>query len=257
MESIHRKTRSRQANTSKTGITGIWISAEVLKMDGLSFHQKAILSLAAEFNVMGTMLNNNAWSGILGISDRHVRRLLADLEKRRLLRKDKGKNGHRLLRITPDIMSTIKPVKADKMSGQTAKNRTKCPEGADLGVHHKQKRNKRTNKDASKINSSFQRFWDSYPRKTNKRGARKVWQKLKPDQGLVDTILAALKRHKMTEQWQKDEGKYIPHPSTWLNGRRWEDEIETPQERVEQQFLAQFPQSDPTEEQVNEAIMEC
>ena len=27
-----------------------------------------------------------------------------------------------------------------------------------------------------------------------------------------------------SEQWLKDEGRYIPHPATWINGRRWEDE---------------------------------
>jgi hypothetical protein len=25
--------------------------------------------------------------------------------------------------------------------------------------------------------------------------------------------------------WKDKEQQYIPHPSTWLNGKRWEDEI--------------------------------
>jgi hypothetical protein len=37
--------------------------------------------------------------------------------------------------------------------------------------------------------------------------------------------LQILERHKLGQQWQKDNGEYIPHASTWLNGRRWEDEI--------------------------------
>jgi len=28
-----------------------------------------------------------------------------------------------------------------------------------------------------------------------------------------------------SESWNRDGGRYIPHPSTWLNGRRWEDEL--------------------------------
>jgi hypothetical protein len=29
---------------------------------------------------------------------------------------------------------------------------------------------------------------------------------------------------RQSAQWQRDDGQFIPHPSTWLNGRRWEDE---------------------------------
>ena len=31
----------------------------------------------------------------------------------------------------------------------------------------------------------------------------------------------------MTEQWKKDNGKYIPYPSSWLNAKGWEDEIQS------------------------------
>jgi len=31
---------------------------------------------------------------------------------------------------------------------------------------------------------------------------------------------------KATEQWRKDNGQFIPHPQTWLNQRRWEDDVE-------------------------------
>lgn len=38
-------------------------------------------------------------------------------------------------------------------------------------------------------------------------------------------MLQALEIQKRSEQWQKAKGQYIPHASTWLNGRRWEDEV--------------------------------
>ena len=28
-------------------------------------------------------------------------------------------------------------------------------------------------------------------------------------------------------QLQKDGGQFVPHPTTWLNQRRWEDEVDT------------------------------
>lgn len=46
-----------------------------------------------------------------------------------------------------------------------------------------------------------------------------------PSAELVTEIMAGLQRHKETEQWNNHNGKYIPHASTWLNGRRWEDEL--------------------------------
>jgi len=36
--------------------------------------------------------------------------------------------------------------------------------------------------------------------------------------------MAGLERSKVSEQWQRDGGQFIPHPATWLNGRRWEDQ---------------------------------
>ena len=74
---------------------------------------------------------------------------------------------------------------------------------------------------------TFEYFWDSYPKKVAKQSALKVWMKLKPNDELVDTIIKAVERQKRSETWKKDGGQFIPHPATWLNGHRWEDEVAT------------------------------
>lgn len=79
-------------------------------------------------------------------------------------------------------------------------------------------------KDASK-EKSFDAFWSAYPRKISKAEALKAFEKLSPDDQLLSDILESLERQKKTEQWQKDGGQFVPHASTWLNQRRWEDEI--------------------------------
>lgn len=70
----------------------------------------------------------------------------------------------------------------------------------------------------------FSEFWRRYPRKVAKQDAIKAWRKLTNVD--LQTILAALDSSARTDEWMKDGGRFIPHPASWLNGRRWEDEIE-------------------------------
>ena len=72
----------------------------------------------------------------------------------------------------------------------------------------------------------FDEFWKLYPRKESKRQAKKAWLKLNPTQELFDLIANALEYRKRTKEWLAEGGRYIPHPATWLNGRRWEDEVD-------------------------------
>lgn len=71
----------------------------------------------------------------------------------------------------------------------------------------------------------FDRFWSVYPRKEAKAKAKVAFEKLKPDEELLLKMIDSVEKQKKTDQWTRDGGQYIPHPSTWLNQRRWEDEI--------------------------------
>jgi hypothetical protein len=71
---------------------------------------------------------------------------------------------------------------------------------------------------------AFEIFWKEYPRKVSKEKSRQWFAKNKPNRELLDKILASLKKHKLTRQWQ--DPQYIPHPITWLNQKRWEDEVD-------------------------------
>lgn len=74
----------------------------------------------------------------------------------------------------------------------------------------------------------FEAFWVAYPRKVAKDHAAKAYARLKPDEPLQRRILAALAAQVASEQWTRDGGRFVPHAATWLNGRRWEDEGESP-----------------------------
>lgn len=75
----------------------------------------------------------------------------------------------------------------------------------------------------------FDGFWKSYPKKRSKGQAEKAWNKLSPDEQLQGQILASLERAKTSEGWAKDQGRFIPHPATWLNAKGWEDEYSATQ----------------------------
>jgi len=71
----------------------------------------------------------------------------------------------------------------------------------------------------------FEKFWDAYPRKINKGGTRTVFAKIKPSEETLQKMISAIDKQKRSDQWK--DPKYIPHPSSWLNGERWEDEDST------------------------------
>ena len=72
--------------------------------------------------------------------------------------------------------------------------------------------------------SAFDAFWAAYPKKSGKEAARKSFARAKAD---IGTMLSALEVQKQSEQWTKDNGQFIPNPTTWLNQGRWEDEVQT------------------------------
>jgi uncharacterized protein YdaU (DUF1376 family) len=70
-------------------------------------------------------------------------------------------------------------------------------------------------------NDQFEIFWKSYPKKTAKESAKKAWLKIKPNDELIAKITKAVKDQKLSDR----EQQFIPHAATWLNNKRWEDEI--------------------------------
>ena len=82
---------------------------------------------------------------------------------------------------------------------------------------------------------AFGRFWSLYPRKVGRGQAERAWAKatagMSPDDLEAFTVAAvfAVARDRKTRQWadsmadRADPCGKIPHPATWLNGRRWED----------------------------------
>ena len=76
--------------------------------------------------------------------------------------------------------------------------------------------------------NGFDDFWRAYPKKKDKAKARKSFEKALKKTSL-ENLIKALEAQKKSHDWQKDGGQFIPYPTTWLNGERWEDELEQSQ----------------------------
>jgi len=81
----------------------------------------------------------------------------------------------------------------------------------------------------------FEAFWRYYSRipgeegrrrNENKQSAMDAWDRLQPDDALIETIARALLRQRSTPEWKRGVG--IPMAATYLNGARWRDAEELP-----------------------------
>lgn len=72
----------------------------------------------------------------------------------------------------------------------------------------------------------FEAFWRAYPRKTGEMRARRQWARLNPNPALQMRMLAAVEAQTRCEQWNRDGGRWVPMPSTWLHGERWRDVLD-------------------------------
>tara|TARA_R110001606_G_scaffold11261_2_gene48706 strand:+ start:427 stop:1137 length:711 start_codon:yes stop_codon:yes gene_type:complete len=86
------------------------------------------------------------------------------------------------------------------------------------------KTNTKTNITVNNVDD-FDSFWKFYPRKASKDAARKAWIKLRPDVHVMQMIADNVKERVEKGEWRKDNQSFILHASTYLNQKRWEDEV--------------------------------
>lgn len=88
----------------------------------------------------------------------------------------------------------------------------------------KERKRKESNTPQPEYSPNFEKFWREYPRKEGKAKAFSFWKKHKCENGIFEKIMQSLERQKNSRGWQKDGGQFIPHGSTWVGNKRWEDE---------------------------------
>ena len=97
------------------------------------------------------------------------------------------------------------------------------------------------------VSPDFEKFWNAYPksRRVKKQAAIKAFDKARPvwknDGKSIDDIVSALEKQKKSEAWTKDNGAYIPHPTSWLNQGRWDDIVEQTSEPEQDEYVPITP----------------
>jgi hypothetical protein len=79
--------------------------------------------------------------------------------------------------------------------------------------------------------AEFDKFWMIYPRKVNKGLAMKAWEKA-ASKAAPALIIAAVEAWKVSKDFPEPD--FIPHPSSWLTGERWSDELSDKKQVVTQ-----------------------
>lgn len=133
----------------------------------------------------------------------------------------------------PESAPQPEPLPANKNNGQAA-SQDPAPSGeaAHESAGHDPKgesgeQRARTPFKSKRQEVMFDQFWAAYPKKRSKGQAEKTWVKINPDESLLVAMLSGLERAKKSYEWQREDGQYIPYPSTWLNAKGWEDEYTT------------------------------
>lgn len=73
----------------------------------------------------------------------------------------------------------------------------------------------------------FEKFWFVYPNKKDKKKAFELWKKIDPDDELYERIMLAVDYQSKSCDWQKEDGRYVPMPTTWLRNERWNDQVKS------------------------------
>ena len=87
-------------------------------------------------------------------------------------------------------------------------------------------------REVAELDSMFEQFWKAYPKKVDPKGCKKKFIKIKNLKQLFPTIMQALEIQKRSTQWNEENGRFIPNPSTWINQERWNTVNEVAEKQI-------------------------
>lgn len=118
----------------------------------------------------------------------------------------------------PQMRALIQNIKQNQL---VAKASCRSHDDVMLDKNREDEIRKDLNPYVQKFDEEFLQFWALYPRKVGKDKAYESWNKKKP---CLYDVVCALSWQLNSKDWIKEDGKYIPMPTTYLNQGRWQDE---------------------------------
>ena len=173
------------------------------KPDGWTFYQSDILNHASDGSTS-------------------VRNTLKELEKfgvveRHQARQENGKLGGMVIRLKTTVCT--KTVCRKTVHGKTVDGK---PHTNNTNTSNTNISNINNNTCSFDNERAFEDFWKAYNKKTGKKSAQKIWKRNKLD-SKADKIIQAAQKY--SDLFKAKGNQYQKHPSTWLNGEHWEDEL--------------------------------
>lgn len=191
--------------------------------------------------------SNQYFSGLYGMAEETIARLITKLEQAghiiRILERDNtGQIKVRKLYLRTSL-PVIQPLD-EKINTSPQKNQegidkkvkdtnlsktNNTPYSPPQGTLPKKKPKRECKSAADVLPDRFEGFWQFYRSRMpegcnagNRQKAIRAWDKLAPDEALVTTMANALWKQVNSKAWASGVG--VPHASTWLNNRGWEDD---------------------------------
>ena len=145
-------------------------------------------------------------------------------------------------------ISCKKNLEVDKNGSYTTKNNTGIPHGCQMvaerlpqvsigkvSIDKNNKNNISCNKNSEievldQKEMWFESFWEIYPKHQDKKKAKQKFLKACTNEKEYKAIMDGLRN--VLPVWAKKDTKYIPMPTTWLNGERWNDEVDLHMEEL-------------------------
>lgn len=202
---------------------GMWIPAEIRLTTDLSLVEKCLLVEIDSLDITDQhcFAENSHFAELLQCSIPTITRGIAKLKDLWYIEEKSFDWKKRTL------VSLIKMIRQTNQNDEAASSKW-------LGsIYMNNNTNNNTNNSKEKIKKeieekkleSFNKFYSSYLRKENKKGAFKAWMKLSQEQEIL-AIEWVEKMKKYNPRWQWD-WQFIPHPATYLNWERWNDQVDT------------------------------
>lgn len=223
-------------SNSKVNTLGAYVFPLTMSTVELGYNKETVLKLLDHFAQVGKIIWDETTKEVflLNWPKRNWNKKTATL---RALKKDFGALKSPVLRETVALLfNDFYSEKAQEQSGTIGNNEEQKGTNGnneDILDGRKENREKRIeNREKEKEDAgtvfdaaaAFEIFYQAYPNKKNVKTARTRWEKMKVTPELYREIMEGLERAKNSQEWTKDDSRYIPYPATWLNGEGWKNE---------------------------------